>query len=169
MSVAFSFSAGDFIGGIQLVRDVITSLQARAGSSLEYRSLIYELFTLERALLEVKATKFDECQPAQLNALRCAATQCQHTIDRFLSGIQKYQPSLNAQGTKFKWRDALRKMQWAVCEKGAIEAFKAEIRGHAGSLELLLATAQMCVVYSHLRALLNFILGIWRSFIIARA
>ena len=57
MSVGFGFSVGDFIAGIQLVRDVIASLQSSAGFVLEYQILIYELFTLERALLEVKSLR----------------------------------------------------------------------------------------------------------------
>jgi Fungal N-terminal domain of STAND proteins len=143
MSIGFGFSVGDFISGIQLVREVISSLQSSAGSALEYRTLIYELFALERALLEVKAIKFEDCEAAQLDALQCAATQCQSTIDRFRVKVRKYQPSLNAQGSGSKVRDSFRKIQWALCEKVDLEVFKAEIRGHASSINLFLATIQM--------------------------
>jgi hypothetical protein len=143
MSVGFGFSVGDFITGIQLVREVISSLQSCAGSALDYQTLVYELFTLERALLEVKSLRFEDCEAAQLDALKCAATQCQSTIDRFLAKIKKYQPSLNAQGSGSKVRDGIRKIQWALCNKTDLEVFKAEVRGHAGSINLLLATVQL--------------------------
>jgi hypothetical protein len=143
MSVGFGFSVGDFIAGIQLVRDVITSLQSGAGSVLEYQTLIYELFTLERALLEVKSLRFDYCEAAQLDVLKYAATQCQSTIDCFLANIKIYQPSLNAQGSGSKVRDSIRRIQWALCEKADLEVFKAEVRGHVGSMNVLLATILM--------------------------
>lgn len=143
MSVGFGFSVSDFIAGIQLVREVISSLQSGAGSALDYQTLIYELFTLERALLEVKSLRFEECQIAQLDALKGAATQCQSTIDRFLTKIRKHQPSLNAQGSGSKVRDGIRKIQWPLCDKTDLEVFKAEVRGHAGSINLLLATVQL--------------------------
>lgn len=146
MSVGFGFSVGDFIAGIQLVRDIITSLQASGGSSLEYQALASELFSLERALIEVKSLKCLQDQSDQLDALKVAATQCQHTIDRFMTKIQKYQPSLTAQGSGSKWRDSLRKVQWALCKKEDIAAFKAEVSGHAVSINLLVATAQLFVV-----------------------
>jgi hypothetical protein len=143
MSVGFGFSAGDFIAGIQLVRDVIASLQSSAGSASEYQALIYELFTLERALLEVKSLRFEDCEAAQLDALKAAATHCQSTIDRFLAKIKKYQPSLNAQGSGSRIRDSLRKIQWALCSKADLGVFQAEVRGHTGSINILLATVQM--------------------------
>ena len=145
MSAGFGFSVGDFITGIQLVRDVITSLQASGGSSSEYQALAMELFSLERALLEVKALKSLDSQPEKLEALKCAASQCQHTIDRFMTKIQKFQSSLTAQGSGSRWRDGLRKIQWAMCKKEDIATFKAEISGHAVAINLLVATAQLSV------------------------
>ncbi|PMD18277.1 hypothetical protein NA56DRAFT_249305 [Hyaloscypha hepaticicola] len=142
MSAGFGFSVGDFITGIQLVRDVITSLQASGGSSSEYQALAMELFSLERALLEVKALKSLDDQPEKLEALKCAASQCQHTIDRFMTKIHKFQSSLTAQGSGSRWIDGLRKVQWAMCKKEDIATFKAEISGHAVAINLLVATAQ---------------------------
>lgn len=60
MSVGFGFSVGDFLAGIQLVRDVISSLQASGGSAASYQGLAFSLFSLERALLEVKTLGFGD-------------------------------------------------------------------------------------------------------------
>ncbi|KAF4629035.1 hypothetical protein G7Y89_g9116 [Cudoniella acicularis] len=111
MLAGFGFSVGDFIAGIQLVRDVITSLKVSGGSSVEYQALMTELFSLERALLDVKTLRSLDSYPDQLDALKCATTQCQHTINRFMTKIQKYQPTLNAQGSSSKWRGGFRKVQ----------------------------------------------------------
>lgn len=117
MSAGFGFSVGDFITGIQLVRDVITSLQASGGPSSEYQALAMELFSLEPALLEVKALKSLDDQPKKLKALKWAASRCQHTIDRFMTKIQKFQSSLTTQGSGSRWRDGLRKIQWACVRR----------------------------------------------------
>src|ERR1700761_7754139 len=76
MPVAFGFSMGDFVAGIALIRDLIKALEDGAGSGVEYRELIRELFGLERALLEVKQLAVPEALIYQKNALNQAACQC---------------------------------------------------------------------------------------------
>jgi len=80
----------------------------------------------------VESLRFGECKEAQFDALKSAAAQCQSTIGHFLAKIRKYQPSLNAQGSGSKVKDNIRKIQWVLCEKPNLEAFKAVVRGHAG-------------------------------------
>jgi hypothetical protein len=81
MAAPFSFSAGDFIAAIGLIRDVTRALRDSGGALEECRELIYELHGLETALLEVKALDFEVDQRAQRVALRHAATHCQNTVD----------------------------------------------------------------------------------------
>jgi hypothetical protein len=57
MTVPFGFSVGDFVDGIGLIRDIIEALQSTSTSSTRYQAVIFELFSLERALLEVKALR----------------------------------------------------------------------------------------------------------------
>jgi len=61
----FGFSVGDFVSGISLIGELIKVLEDSAGSSAQYRELIKELYSLERALLEVKALDLDEMQHSQ--------------------------------------------------------------------------------------------------------
>jgi hypothetical protein len=143
MAVPFGFSVGDFVAAIGLVREVIGALGTASSSTTRYHGLMFELFSLERALLEVKALKFDESNHPQLDALRCAATKCHGTIDGFLQQIKKYQPSLTARGSGLKWKDALRKVQWALFTDNDLERFRVEIHGHTGSIAILLLTVQM--------------------------
>ena len=143
MTVPFGFSVGDFVAGIGLIRDVVDALQTTSASTTRYQGLIKELFSLERALLEVKALKFDEINPPQLDALRCAATQFQGTIDSLLKKVKKYQPSLTAKGSGVRWKDVLRKVQWALLTESDLEQFRAEISGHTSSIIMLLITSQM--------------------------
>lgn len=121
----FGFSASDFVAGINLVRELIKALKDTAGSSAEYIDLIQELYSLERALLEVNRLNLDESQHTQTLALKQAAAQCQHTIDDFLQRIRKFQPALRLGGSKSSWRDGLRKVEWALCKKEDVRSFRA--------------------------------------------
>jgi hypothetical protein len=143
MTVPFGFSIGDFVAGIGLVRDVVDALGTASTSTTRYHGLVYELFSLERALLEVKALNLGDSKPPQLDALHCAATQCQRTIDTLLEKVKKYQPNLTARGSGSKWKDTLRKVQWALLTDNDLERFRAEIHGHSSSITILLITAQM--------------------------
>ena len=64
MVTPFGFSVGDFVAGIELIRQLINALEDSAGSSSEYRDLIKELYSLERALLEVKHLDLNASQHA---------------------------------------------------------------------------------------------------------
>lgn len=145
MAVPFGFSVGDFIAALNLVKDVIDALQDSGGASEEYRELVNELYTLETALLEVKRVDLDDEQHAQTVALQQAASQCHLTIDEFWKKIQKFQPHLRSEGSGSKVKDGWRKVQWALCRKEDVMTFRAKLRGHTGSISVLLMTVQMCV------------------------
>lgn len=138
----FGFSVGDFLSGINLIREIIKALEDSAGSSAEYRELIKGLYSLERALLEVKALNLDESQYAQQIALRQATTQCQQTIDDFLQKIRKFQPALRTGGSRSSWRDGVRKIEWALCKKEDVEKFCAQLNAHTVSISILLMAVQ---------------------------
>ncbi len=69
MTVPSGFSIGDFVAGIGLIRDVIECLQAPSSSTARYQSLTSELFTLGRALLEVKKLAIGDEQTTPLERL----------------------------------------------------------------------------------------------------
>lgn len=140
---AFGFSAGDLVAGINLIKDLIKALEDGAGASAEYRGLINELYTLEVALQQAKRLKLEDSQRPQRIALEQAAVQCQQSIDGFLTKIDKFQPSLRAGGSSRPWKDRFRKVQWALYHKDDINQFRAEIAGHASSINMLLMTLQM--------------------------
>lgn len=141
--IPFGVSVGDSILGVNLIRELIKALEDSAGSSVEYRDLIRELYSLERPLLEVKHLNLDESQPTQSVALRQAAVQCQQTIDEFLQKIRRFQPSLSTGGSKSPWRDGLRKIEWALYKKDDVQKFRAQLNGHTASINILLMTLQL--------------------------
>ncbi|KAL8949775.1 MAG: hypothetical protein Q9222_004154 [Ikaeria aurantiellina] len=144
MSVGFGFSVGDFIDAIQLVGTVIDALSASSKSSAELRELLRQLYSLEKALREVKNLDVDESLYAENLALKQSAAQCQLTITNFLSKTQSYQPHLicnsDASSTiQTKWK----KIKWALCKKKDVIQFKSDLLAHTESIHLLLATIQM--------------------------
>ena len=143
MPVAFGFSAGDFISALNLVSTVIDALREVGGASAEFRGVVRELLTLETALIRVKRVDLDDSQSDARVALQQAASRCQHTIDEFWTTVQKYQPHLGRGGSGSRVKDGWMKIKWSLCKREDLERFKADIRGHAVSIELLLMTIQL--------------------------
>jgi hypothetical protein len=145
---AFGFSFSDFIGGINLVRDLVTALQDGAGAKVQYRSLITELINLERALTEVRFLKVDDHHASQKIALEQMAMQCQECIEGFLRQNAKFSTTLGAQTTfsKWSWRANIHKIQWAMCQEDAVDKLRAEITGHTLTINTLLATIHLSVI-----------------------
>lgn len=141
--VPFGFSVGDFVDGIELIRQACNALKSSAGSSKEYQDLIHELYSLERSLLEVKHLDVAETLRPQKTAVEQAALQCQETISQFLSKISKYHRSLRVGGSGSNWRDRLRKIDWALYKKEEVQEFRAKIQGHTSSIITLLMTLQL--------------------------
>lgn len=150
MSVGFGFSVGDFLATLKLVGTVIDALRESSDARSSFRSLINELYSLESALLRVNRLDLDISHVEKV-ALRQAASQCQRTIDMFYKKIQNYQPHLQQGGTDSKIKDAWAKIKWSTCKKNDVEVFRAEIRGHASSIEILLMTIQMEATTRHIR------------------
>ncbi|KAK3896979.1 hypothetical protein C8A05DRAFT_39472 [Staphylotrichum tortipilum] len=109
-------------------------------SSHRYRKLIRELYSLETALLHVKRVELHESQNAEEIALHSAASQCQVTITDFLEKVQRYHPSLGKSGSSCAVKDYWMKLKWDLLKEDYIEKFKAGLRGHTGSINLLLSS-----------------------------
>lgn len=139
MSVGFGFSAGDFIATLQLVSTITDALRSSGNSSQRYRELIRELHTLETALIAVKQIELHESQSSEMIALQFAASQCRQTIDEFWKKTAKYQPCLgNPNSGTPRLKEAWMKVKWAVFEKEDVDNFKADLRSHTGSIQLLI-------------------------------
>jgi hypothetical protein len=88
--VPFGISVGDFIASIELIHDVLEALKESNGSAAQFQELIRELYSLERALLAVKALKTLPAQNSEIDAIKQAAAQCQVTVDTFLQKNKKF-------------------------------------------------------------------------------
>lgn len=142
MSVGFGFSVGDIIAVLKLVGTVTDALRESSNATNSFRGLINELYALESTLIAVKRLDAD-IKHVQRVALEQAAIQCQRTINDFYQKIRKSQPHLQAGGTGSRLKDAWEKVKWETCKKSDVETFRAQIRGHTSSIEILLLTIHM--------------------------
>lgn len=128
----FGFSVSDFLATLGLVRGCIQALSESTGAKTKYQDLMHQLYTLERALIVVKA--LDPSQ-AELDAVQQAVGTFQQCITIFLKKVEKYQP-LSAGTTSL--RDQVKKVKWALCHEEDVKSLKESLAMRTESLLLLI-------------------------------
>ena len=141
MVVPFGFSVGDFVGGVNLIRDIIKALESSGGASAGYQELITELYILEHAFILVKKLKLDGV-PSANAALSHALECCRSSISKFLSRNKKFAPYLPQYGSRSGWKAVFKKIQWSFKEDD-VRDFRSELNAHIGSINTLLSVYQM--------------------------
>jgi len=144
MSITFG-AVGDIISVCILVKDLVELLDNSRGSPGEYRTLIRELWALDRSLLHIdilcrtygnSSEIGDICKDAQ-NVVQ----ECQQSLEELCRRIQKYDASFQNDGSGNVIKDAAMKLRWHMSEKEAVIKFRNTISSHTSALNSLLATA----------------------------
>lgn len=156
MATPFGFSIGDFIAAINLSINIVSALSSTSTSAAQYRGLLSELYVLEKSLVGVKNLRSNGQDQSLISnayyspkveafhdASQFAASQCQKTIDRLLTKLELYEGHLATNRKGNKWTHRWRKVRWALLTEGEIEEYRAEIRGHIGSINVLLNVTQL--------------------------
>lgn len=147
LPVPFGFSAGDVIAVCILFKDLIKALDDVQGASSEYQQVSRELWSLDRALLEVEMLSRTCDTSIELNALSCTTRrvvdQCKESMESFLRKLKSYNSSLKEGGSGGRVRDAGMKIKWALKQKDEVARFRTEINGHSSTINMLLITASM--------------------------
>jgi len=143
-------SVGDCITISILIKDVVSALDNSRGSAAEYQELCRELWSLDKALLEVAQLSENTSDVVQLNALQQsvgrAATQCKECIVGYLDKIKAFNRTLRDGGSGSRVRDAYGKIKWSLAQKDELVKFRSEIAAHGSAINMLLITASMQVV-----------------------
>lgn len=149
MVIPFGVSVGDFIAGIKLVQDLTEALKESCSSSSDFRDLVRELYSLERALISVKNVidpKNPESLPydvAHVDALKQVVLQIQQTIDEFLDKNRKFLLSLGTVGgTGSSVRDWVRRFEWRRYKKEDVQALRWKVNGHSTAVTIILLGMQ---------------------------
>ena len=155
MAVPFGFSAGDFIATINLVKDIIAALDNTSGSKPAYQRLRAELVAFDDALIKVQCLEVDPAQSPQKVALGMVAAQCCDAINRFLNKNSKFQKTLGQAAQPgprrriSRWRTGLHKLQWALMKEDSVDSLRAEVAGHAATINLILNLIQAATLKSN--------------------
>ncbi len=149
MPVTFG-SVGDIIAVSLLVKDVLDAFDKSRGSSSEYQELIRELWSLDRALLEIEQLSRRHRGAPDMAALcktfERTVESCRVSVEAFTKKIRKYKSSLDEGSSKNFFNKAAMKVRWQVTEKDEVDRFRKEINAHSGSMNMLLTTASL---YAH--------------------
>lgn len=137
--MSFGFSAGDFVAGISLIKDLTDALSETHGSKSEYRGLITELYCLQRELIAIKEIEVQQSS-REHDATQLAVRGCQECIDGFLLKIASYQ-SLAAGKSSIK--DHVKKITWSQCRKEDLRKFKEDLSIYTAAINALLHTLQL--------------------------
>jgi hypothetical protein len=84
----FNVSVGDFICVINLIIEIIGALEQSHGAASQFQDLMGMFESLKDAINE---TGSPDCNS---DALAAALKRAEHSVERFLKKIEKYQPSL---------------------------------------------------------------------------
>lgn len=127
MVVPLGILAGDFIASIKLIHSLIDSLNESCTSSSDFRDLLRELHSLERALISVKNV-IDPKNPkslpynvAHVDALKQVVRHIRQTIDEFLDTNRKFVLALGTSGgSGLGVRDWERRVEWGRYKRGDV-------------------------------------------------
>ena len=146
MPITFG-ALGDIISLCILIKDLVKCLDDCRGSSAEYQVVIRELWSLERALLEVELLSRTWEHSAELNALAAAtkkcAEHCHKSVTNFKQRLETFQPLGGS--SKGLIKKTASRIRWQVSEKEDLARFRAEINAHCSSINMLLITTSVWV------------------------
>jgi hypothetical protein len=147
MGIPFGFSVGDVIAGIGVIKASIDALHSSHGAAKDYQQLSNKLGTLSESLNSVRAIPINPLEDTQQHAAIIGAVQrCQQSINFFLNRITKYE-LLKQDNLPRNWTvkviTAVKKIQWALCERGDIEKFTQDVRQQIDEIGLLIPALQM--------------------------
>ncbi|KAE9377454.1 hypothetical protein N431DRAFT_329033 [Stipitochalara longipes BDJ] len=139
--MSLGFSLKDFLTVTKLISTISGSLKSSGGSSSDYQELVRELALLQRALTDIEHLTGPPSELPSINAIKCAALNCQYVLDEFAGKLQKYEKSLsNGTGDWEKVNEGVKKMEWEVFMKEDVRDLRAYLTSHVGSLNMRMIT-----------------------------
>ncbi|KAF8846634.1 hypothetical protein BDZ45DRAFT_755822 [Acephala macrosclerotiorum] len=147
MAVPFGFSVCDIIAGIGVIKTAMGALRSTGGAAVQYQSLLTSLDILSDCFADIEETYADQTGDDRRHlAIFREIVRCKLCIDRFHQRFTKYEV-LKANEHALEWRQQLRrsmkKVQWAVFDKGEIERFNQELHERIDSVKFLLLSFQV--------------------------
>ncbi|PMD30058.1 hypothetical protein L207DRAFT_503230 [Hyaloscypha variabilis F] len=136
--MSLGFSLKDFLTVANLISTITGSLKNSGGSTSDYQELVRELNLLQRVLSDIEHLTGLPSELPSINAIKCAALNCQYVLDEFAGKLQKYEKALGKAGEKIK--DSVKKLEWEIFMKEDVRDLRAYLTSHVGSLNMRMIT-----------------------------
>ncbi|TAQ88386.1 hypothetical protein B7494_g3320 [Chlorociboria aeruginascens] len=147
MPITFG-SVGDIIATVQITTQLLKALSTSQGSSKEFREVVDELKTFQRALEQLLLFLQTRSQCALLDALKKflpLITDCRQTIASFQDEIfLKYDKSLGeATSRRLAFKKNGKMLHWHVFEREKVATLRAKISRAMGTITMIQGFAQL--------------------------
>jgi hypothetical protein len=169
-AMSLGFSLKDFLTVTNLIASINGSLKNAGGSPSDYQELVRELDLLQLALTDIEHLTGPPSELPSINAIKCAALNCQYVLDEFAGKLKKFEKSLGdrrgdssstliespasspkdqQQGAKQKralrkagekLNDSVKKVEWEIFMKEDVRDLRAYLTSHVGSLNMRMIT-----------------------------
>jgi hypothetical protein len=136
--MSFGWSVGDIAAAITIVYNLIQALDSVDGAASDYREAVSFLRDLTRALEPLQTFKAWNAYPAYERDIREQMGHIKEPVERFLSAVSKYEPSLGAKATEGHHRHILGKLQWYISVSRKALALRRKIESHMRVIETLM-------------------------------
>ena len=144
--VAFGFSVGDFIDGVNLLIDAIHSLSDTYGAQADYKELERELHSLNSGLDGIRSLSLEPSLETEISAVNAAVDKCHTCVEDFVRRNSKFKSLENTPSKKWSLatlKKCGRGVQWAIWKKDDVAKFRDQVQYHSGAIGMLLATLQV--------------------------
>lgn len=139
MPVAFGFSVGDFIGGIEFICVLIQALQESAGSNSKYTGVIEALQSAKAVLTQLGCLQLPEPRQAEVDEI---IKRYERTTVTFAKKVAKYDRHLGAQASRKSLKGIVRQIQWQRYGEKEVVWFQDQLQQHSSALQLILLLAK---------------------------
>jgi septation ring formation regulator EzrA len=140
-SITFG-SVGDIISVCLLAKKIVDTLDNTRGSSAEYRDLVTELRSLEKALLEAELVagqhKHNKAAQPVLSEIPQLLTDCRSTHEKLRDDISKYEKHLAENAAPGLVKKLGMKVRWEVSAKAKVVSYRAQIAAHCNAINMML-------------------------------
>jgi hypothetical protein len=149
--MSFGFSVGDFVTGLNLIKQVLDALNSSTGSASDFRALLGTLKSLENAF-KICDLIFQQCDGLEPSArakadsiqqqLLSAHEQSKGVLETFLSSVGAYKDAFVDH--RIGLLRHVRKVTW-LSHKGAVAKLERDLKGHLDVSHI--CASALCHIY----------------------
>jgi hypothetical protein len=136
--MSFGWSAGDIAQALLIIVKTVKALDNATGAPAHYREAVSFLGNLRHILEPLQTLTIIGRYPAFGDEICDQVSQIKDPIERFLSIVEKFEPSLGPEAKEGAHRNIRTKLQWRFIESKTVAKFRKQIEEHMLILNSLL-------------------------------